>query len=144
MAEVYNPVSVWAPFGAFSQLVVVGSGKMVFLKGQVSLDRHGDVVGVGDMACQVEQVLCNIRDILAEVNGRMSDIISLQQYTTDISTFMACGPIRQRFFETPYPVTTTVEVSSLYDDRLLIEIASIAEVPSERFTPSESAVTMHR
>lgn len=85
------------------------------------------------MARQVEQVLCNLRDLLASVNGHMGDIISLNQFTTDITAFMKCGSIRQKFFDVPYPVTTTVEVSSLYDPRLVIEISAVAEVPLERF-----------
>jgi len=143
MAESCNPTTVWAPFGTFSQMVVTGTGRMLLLKGQVSLDRHGDVVGVGDMNCQLEQVLSNISNLLAAVNGRMSDILCLNQYTTDVRMFMACGPIRQRFFQDPYPVTTTVEVLSLYDERLLIEIAAIAEIPIDRSTPAEAAVEMH-
>ncbi|MFK7965576.1 MAG: RidA family protein [Burkholderiaceae bacterium] len=133
MAKAFNPDTLWQPFGAFSQMVIGGSGKTLYLKGQVSLNREGEVVGAHDMSRQVEQVLCNLRDLLASVNGRMSDIVSLNHFTTDIAAFMACGSIRQKYFIEPYPVTTTVEVSSLYDPRLVIEISGVAEVPLERF-----------
>ena len=71
MAEAFNPDTLWRPFGAFSQMVISGTGKTLFLKGQVSLNRGGEIVGAHDMAIQVEQVLCNVRDLLASVNGRM-------------------------------------------------------------------------
>ncbi len=133
MAEAFNPDTLWRPFGAFSQMVIGGAGKTLYLKGQVSLNRDGEIVGAHDMARQVEQVLHNVQHLLASVNGRMGDIVSLNQFTTDINAFMQCGPIRQRFFDDPFPVTTTVEISSLYDPRLMIEISAVAEVPLERF-----------
>lgn len=57
---------------------------------------------------------------------------------------MACGEIRKRFFEPPYPVTTTLEVSALYDPRLLVEITAIAEIPKDRFVLPEGATEKHQ
>ncbi|MDB2407828.1 RidA family protein [Jannaschia sp.] len=144
MAEAYDPDGVWQPFGAFSQAVAIGNGRLVFLKGQVALDASGGIVGDGDMARQVQQSLENVRDILAALGGRMSDIVSLTQHTTDILAFMQCGSIRQRYFAAPYPVTTTVEVASLYDPRLTIEITAIAEIPSDRFDGAGLGREMHK
>ena len=93
----------------------------------------GAVVGVGEMGTQVETCLNNIARVLAELGGTMADIVSVTHYTTDIEQFMACGEIRKRFFEPPFPVTTTVEVSKLYRPELLIEITCSAEIPYERF-----------
>ena len=45
---------------SFSQMVLVGEGQTVHLKGQVSLDPDGAVVGAGDMPEQVLQVLSYI------------------------------------------------------------------------------------
>lgn len=143
MAKAYDPETVWSPFGAFSQAVAPGDGQLVFLKGQVALDPDGAIVGEGDMARQVAQALDNVRDILAALGGRTGDIVSLTQHTTDIAAFMACGPIRQRYFEAPFPVTTTIEVSALYDARLMVEITAIAEIPRDRFTGASWGRPMH-
>ena len=143
MAKSFNPPNIWSPFGAFSQSVIAGRGQTVFLKGQVALDPDGAVVGEGDMAAQVAQVLQNISDILNAMGGRMSDIVSLQQFTTDIQAFMACGEIRANVFKPPYPVTTTLGVSALYDPRLLVEITAIAEIPAERFVMPDGAEDKH-
>lgn len=143
MAKSHNPPNIWSPFGAFSQAVILGEGRIVHLKGQVALDVSGCVIGEGDMAAQLKQVLQNMSDILSTMGGRMSDIVSLQQFTTDIQAFMQCGDIRAGFFKAPYPVTTTLEISSLYDPRLLIEITGIAEIPQDRFTSPESAQRLH-
>lgn len=131
----FDPPEIWPPFGTFAMGVVAGEGRLVHLKGQVALDRAGEVVGAGDMQAQVRQVLENIRAVLGHVGGGMADIISLTQYVTDIEAFMAAGAIRREFFAAPFPVTTTVEVSRLYDPRLMVEIASIAEIPQGRFRP---------
>jgi enamine deaminase RidA (YjgF/YER057c/UK114 family) len=40
--------------------VIQGEGQIVHLKGQVSLDQNGQVVGAGDMRAQVRMVLENI------------------------------------------------------------------------------------
>lgn len=144
MAKSCNPDNVWQPFGAFSMMVMQGSGQVVHLKGQVSLDATGAIIGPSDMRTQVRQVLTNIKMVLAAAGGKMSDIISLTHYTTDIQAFMQTGDIRQEFFAEPYPVTTTIEVSALYDADLVIEITAIAEIPEDRFSAPAEARGMHQ
>ena len=53
MVDSFNPHSVWKPFGAFSMGVIQGEGQIVYLKGQIALDRDGRVVGKGDVAAQL-------------------------------------------------------------------------------------------
>ena len=129
----FDPDSVWKPFGAFSQAVVQGTGKIIHLKGQVSLDKEGEIVGEGDIDAQVEKALENIKTILSEFGGRMEDVYSLTHHVTNIEEFMKTGHIRARYFKPPFPVTTTVEVVRLYHPDLLVEITSSAEIPLERF-----------
>ena len=135
MVESFNPLNVWPPFGAFSMGIVQGDGRIVHLKGQVLLDRKGRIVGKGNMERQLRQTLDNIKSVLAHVGGTMADIISLTHYVTDIKRFMDAGAVRREYFVEPFPVTTTVEISSLYDPDLMVEIAAIAEIPIERFEP---------
>ena len=129
----FNPDSIWKPFGAFSQAVVQGTGKIVHLKGQVSLDKEGEIVGKGDIDAQVEKTLENIKSILSEFGGRMEDIYLLTHHVTNIEEFMKTGHIRTRYFKPPYPVTTTVEVTRLFHPDLLVEITGSAEIPLGRF-----------
>ncbi|SME97775.1 Enamine deaminase RidA, house cleaning of reactive enamine intermediates, YjgF/YER057c/UK114 family [Tistlia consotensis] len=143
MAESYDPPEVWAPFGAFSMAVLQGEGQVVHLKGQVALDRAGAVVGEGDMQAQVRQVLENVQTVLASLGGRLSDVVSLVHYTTDIEAFMTSGAVRKAFFAPPYPVTTTIEVARLYRPELLVEITAVAEIPRDRFRRPPEARPMH-
>ena len=133
MIDSFNPPGVWSPFGAFSMGVVQGDGQVVYLKGQVSLDHDGQIIGNGDMQAQVQKTLENIQAVLDHIGGTMGDIVSLTQYVTDIKQFMGAGEVRRQFFAEPYPITTTVQVSSLYDPDLMVEITVIAEIPRDRF-----------
>src|SRR5215470_10995173 len=135
MIESFNPPGVWAPFGAFSMVVVQGSGQIVHLKGQVALDAEGRVVGAGDMRAQTRKTLENIQAVLVSIGGRMEDVFSLTHYVTDIAAFMTTGDVRRQFFAEPYPVTTTVQVVRLYHPDLVVEITAIAEIPPGRFRP---------
>ena len=137
MIDSFNPQSVWKPFGAFSMGVIQGAGQIVYLKGQVALDRDGHVVGKDDMSAQTRKTLENIQTVLAAVGGAMGDIFSLTHFVTDIEQFMKTGDIRREFFREPFPVTTTVQVVRLYDPNLLVEITAIAEIPRERFKRPE-------
>ena len=129
----YNPPGVWKPFGAFSMAVVQGSGQVLHLKGQVSLDRDGEVIGEGKIELQVETTLKNIQLVLGSFGGRMEDIYSLTHHVTDIDAFMTTGHIRNKYFRDPFPITTTVEVCRLYHPALMVEITASAEIPLDRF-----------
>jgi len=143
MVDAVNPSELWQPFGPFSQAVIQGDGQIVHLKGQVALDRDGQIVGKGDLRAQLRQVLLNIQTMLQSMGGNMGDVASLTHYTTDMGWFLECGDIRREFFAPPYPVTTTVQVAALYHGELMIEIAAMAEIPRDRFkrpsTPSAQA-----
>ena len=133
MIDAVNPSGVWPPFGAFSMAALQGDGQIVHLKGQIALDRAGNIVGAGDIRAQVRQSLTNIDAVLRSMGGRMSDVLSLVHYATRIEEFMMTGDIRKEFFSEPFPVTTTVEVVRLYRLDLMIEITAVAEIPRHRF-----------
>ena len=133
MIDAFNPLDVWQPFGAFSMGVLQGDGQIVHLKGQVALDREGNIVGKDDIRAQTAQVLDNMQTVLAGIGGTMADLFSLTQYVTDMEAYMTVGDIRMQYFAEPYPVTTTVQVVRLYHPDLLVEITGVAEIPKDRF-----------
>jgi 2-iminobutanoate/2-iminopropanoate deaminase len=133
MVEAYNPPEIWQPFGAFSMAVLQGQGRIVWLKGQVALDKERRVVGPGDMRLQVRQVLENLKAVLAGFGGEMGDILSLTAHTTDIESYIAASGVRRQYFSAPFPVTTTVQVVRLIHPALMVEISGVAEIPLERF-----------
>ena len=68
MAHQYiNPDAVSKP--ANYSHVVVGTGKVVFISGQVAIDASGNVVGAGDLGAQAEQVFKNLQACLASAGA---------------------------------------------------------------------------
>lgn len=125
-----NPKSVAPPLkGYYSNAVRVSAGPLLFISGQIALDKAGDLVGKGDLRAQAVQVLENIRLILKAHKAEMKDIVQVTVYVTDIRAFRDIADIRMKYFPKDGPASAIVEVSSLALPELMIEIAAVATVP---------------
>jgi len=127
-----NPAALASPT-SYSHVAEIRGGRLILIAGQVAQDRLGNIVGVGDIAAQAEQVFDNLRGALAAVGCTPSNVAKLTVFTRDMSAISAYRPARDRFFAgcTPPPITL-VEVSKLFRDGLLLEIEAIAATAEER------------
>jgi 2-iminobutanoate/2-iminopropanoate deaminase len=107
-------------------MAVSGTGRMVFIAGQVARDSNGNTVGKGDMRAQMEQVGENIKACLEAAGGSLSDLVQTTTFVTDIEEFFKHGDIRRRYFGTALPTSATVEVRRLASTDLMIETQSLA------------------
>ena len=108
---------------------IVKDGVPVFIAGQVANDADGNIVGEGDVARQVEQVLANLKQVVVASGGSMDDIVKLTVFTTDLAYRPAIAEARARHFRPgQYPASTFLVVSSLADPRYLVEIEAVAMV----------------
>jgi 2-iminobutanoate/2-iminopropanoate deaminase len=107
----------------------VRAGSFLFVAGQVARGRNGQVVGEGDVEAQTAQVLENIQAVLATAGCTLRDVVKVTCYLTDIRHRERVGAVRRSFFGEHLPASTTVEVSSLGERELLIEIDAVALVP---------------
>ena len=128
MALGFDPPGVVKPFGAFSNAAWVPAGQMLFISGQVALDEDGRLVGADNVSVQAAFVLDNIKKILDHAGGTMDDIVSVIVYLTRMSDLAACHEVRRRYFSQPYPSSTLVQVVSLVQPGLLIEISAVASI----------------
>jgi 2-iminobutanoate/2-iminopropanoate deaminase len=111
----------------YSQVVeVTGSGRLIFVAGQVARDASGNNVGVGDMRAQIEQVGNNIKDALEAVGATLDDIVRTTTYVTDIDEYFKHADMRLRYFGSAIPTSTTVEVRRLASPEHLVEIEAFA------------------
>jgi 2-iminobutanoate/2-iminopropanoate deaminase len=111
----------------YSQVVeVTGSGRLIFVAGQVARDASGNNVGVGDMRAQIEQVGNNIKDALEAVGATLGDIVRTTTYVTDIDEYFRHADMRLRYFGSAIPTSTTVEVRRLASPEHLVEIEAFA------------------
>ena len=110
--------------------VKVRGGATLYVAGQVAFDGEGKVVGAGDIARQFEQALANFRRILEAGEALPQDVVKLNIYTTDMAAYKAnlpgIGRAYRAVFGHHYPAMTVVEVKSLYDDGILLEIEGVA------------------
>ena len=128
--ERINPAELGRPSG-FSHAVALTAGRMVFLAGQLGLDRDGTLVS-GGVVGQFEQALANLLTALAAAGGRPGDLVSLTIYIADIEDYQAhakeIGAVWRRLAGTEYPATAGVGVTRLWDPQALVEIQGIAAV----------------
>jgi len=124
-----NPKSVAPPLKKhYSNAVRVEAGPLLFVSGQVAIDKDGKVVGKGDLRAQAVQVLENIAAILADSGAEMADVLKVTVYVTDIRAFHDISDIRERYFPNNGPASVIVEVSNLALPELMIEIEAVAAV----------------
>ena len=125
-----NPDAVAVPLKPYySNCVRSDAGPLLWISGQVALDKDGNLVGEGDLRAQAVQVLENIKAILTDNDATMDDIVKVTVYVTDIRAFNDIADIRERYFPKDGPSSVICEVSALAWPGFMIEIEAVAVVP---------------
>ena len=123
-----NPPTLSKPTGYTHVVEVTGPGKIIYIAGQVALDKDGHVVGAGDMKAQAEQVFKNLEAALAAGGAKFADVVKMNTYVTDMDRAPAVREVRARYFGEATPASTLVQVVRLARPELLLEIEVIAAV----------------
>ncbi len=114
---------------AYSHVVTVsGSGKLVYIAGQLARDIDGNCVGKGDMRAQMEQVFANLDRCLKAAGASWADVVKTNTFVTDYEAFAKCGDVRMRYFGVATPTSTTVGVTELAGPDFMVEIEAVAVV----------------
>jgi enamine deaminase RidA (YjgF/YER057c/UK114 family) len=130
-----NPASM-PPANGYTQVAEVTGSKIVYISGQVAIDRAGHVVGAGDLRAQTQQIFENLQAGLAAVGATFDHVVKLQLYLLDITQIQIVRDVRDRFVNTQLPpASTAVEVRRLVRDEFLIEIDAIAALPQKENRP---------
>ena len=121
-----NPPALSAPPG-YSHVAEIRGGRIVYIAGQVALDRQGKLVGKGDFEAQADQVFRNLTAALAAVGCTPGNIAKLTIFMRDANQLAVFRKSRDRFLGglTP-PASTLIEVSRLAVEDFLIEIEAVA------------------
>ena len=129
MKKVIAPKNLHRPFGYAHAIQI---DKTLHISGQIPLDMDMNVVGKNDMAAQTEQVYGNLKKVLEDAGGSMTNIVMLNIYCTDIESFdKQTRGMRKKYFEDYYPAVTAVEVKRLYRPDFMIEVEAVAVLDTE-------------
>ena len=97
--------------GTYSQAVKVNS--TVYCSGQIPLDPETKCLVEGDMDVQVKRVFDNLQAVAEAAGGRLSDVVKLNVFLTDLSHFVLVNEIMAEYFSEPYPARAAIGVASL-------------------------------
>ena len=102
-------------------------GNIIEISGTTSVD--GDsLIGKDDLYSQTKFIILKIEKALQNAGAELTDVVRTRMYVTDISKWEEAAKAHAEFFGTIKPATTLVEVSSLIDPDMLIEIEASAVI----------------
>ena len=122
-----------APFEekvGYSRAVKVGN--MVYVGGTTSTNSEGVVEGAGDAYLQTKVVFQKIEDALSRAGAKISEVVRVRFYVTDISKGQDYLRAYSEWYKTVKPVITMAEVKALARPEHLVEIEAEAVIGSYR------------
>lgn len=118
---------------AFSNVAVVsGSVRTIYVGGQDAVDAQGNIVGIGDIAAQTEQVLRNLRTALTAAGATPEHVVKWNILVVEGQDFASGYAVFQRVWgdRPDPPVITAAVVKGLAHPDFLVEMDAIAVVPA--------------
>ncbi|NLN09232.1 MULTISPECIES: Rid family detoxifying hydrolase [Methanoculleus] len=111
-------------FGQYSQAVPCGG--YLFMSGQIGLDPATGTL-LDTVEGEARQAMENPWAVLLEAGLDFSDAVQTRIYLPDLANFETVNAVYAAYFEEPFPVRSTVEISAL-PRGARVEIEMIARV----------------
>jgi enamine deaminase RidA (YjgF/YER057c/UK114 family) len=123
-----NPESL-GPAQGYSNGVIAGGGKLLFVAGQIGWDERHSIVS-DDFVAQFDRALGNVVEVVTAAGGNPQQLARLVIYVTDKKEYVAkrkeVGECYRAHLAKHFPAMVLVEVKSLLDERAKVEIEAIA------------------
>jgi enamine deaminase RidA (YjgF/YER057c/UK114 family) len=116
----------WESIAGYSRAVRIGN--IITVAGTTAVDENGDLVGSGDPYEQTRFSLAKIERALVQAGANMQDVVRTCMYVTDISQWEEISRAHGEYFRDIRPAATMVEVRSLIQPEMLVEIEAMAIV----------------
>ena len=109
----------WEDIVGYSRAVRMGN--IIEVAGTTAVD--GDkIIGEGDAYAQTKFIFQKIEKALKEAGAELKDVVRTRMFVTDISHWEKIGKAHAEFFGEIKPAATMVEVKSLINPALVVEI----------------------
>ncbi len=125
MKEAIKTDNAPAAVGPYSQGIKAGS--FVFTSGQLPADPSTGELITDDIAAATRQCLENIRAILQAAGAQMKDVVKVTIFLTNMADFAAVNAAYEKFFSSPEPARSCIQVAALPKEAP-IKIEAIAAV----------------
>src|SRR5262249_56047843 len=102
---------------------------LVVSGGRGGTDGAGGKVAGDDIEEETEQCLKNVQAILEAAGSSLQHVLRCGVFLVDMRNFQRMNAVYMRMFGDHRPARTTVQVSALPGDGLIVEIDAIAYVP---------------
>lgn len=112
-----------AAIGPYSQAVEVNG--LVYTSGVIPVDPATGNIPEGSVA-QAEQAFTNMKNLVEAAGSSMDKVIKTTVFIKEMNDFAAINEVYAKYFPTPYPARSCVEVARLPKD-VMLEIEVIAE-----------------
>ncbi|MCS6959495.1 MAG: RidA family protein [Pseudanabaenaceae cyanobacterium SKYGB_i_bin29] len=112
MLEVVTTDRAPVPVGPYSQAIKV-EGKFLFLSGQIPLDPATGKLVEGDIGTQTEQVMANIRAVLAAAGSSLEQIVKTTIFLVDMADFGQVNQVYGKYFSERPPARSCIQVAAL-------------------------------
>ncbi len=101
-----------APTSGYSQAQL--QGKLLVTSGFLGTAPDGSGLVSGGFEAEARQALDNIKALLEEAGGALTDVIRVNVSLTDIKRFAEMDAIYCEYFSEPYPTRNTIGVKELW------------------------------
>jgi 2-iminobutanoate/2-iminopropanoate deaminase len=119
----------FAQNNAYSQAVITSGGRTIWLAGQASPQKDASGKSLGDdFDGQVRAIFAALAKTLEGVGGKLSDIVTMTAFITDDRYDRRFLEIRKEIFGDNFPASAMINIRSLAQPNLLIEIQSVAVI----------------
>ena len=123
-----DPPSPWEERYGYSRAVIVGG--LIHLGGTTAVGPVGAIIGE-TLYEQTTECLRKIFHELSRLGAMPEDVVSVRAYVTDISRYDEVGRAFNEALGAVAPLFTMVEVSSLIDPRMSVELEATALAPAD-------------
>ena len=87
--EAINPPGMWSSRPSSPASAAIKVGNLVFISGQVALDKDGRVVGKDDIRAQSQHVFQALKTILEEAGSGLDGLVKITTFLTDSAHYAA-------------------------------------------------------